>query len=455
MNLQYTLNRFLRQFLPSPLAIAVILTFLSFVLAFLFTPSPNKGLHLTQLLQFWHNGMFDSSLIEFAYQMMLILVLGHVLVLSEPMQKVFKHLLKLVKHQNSAIIVTSVFTMLAGFVNWGLGLVFGAILARKIGEHAYSNNIKINYPLICALGYSGMLIWHGGVSGSATIKVAENGHLASLVPEFSKILPELISTAETTFSWQNLTLFILLLLLIPIIFITTSSKSTKTFPEYTSVLSQKFTSDSSIADSHYLDQSYWLSKGIALLIIIAVFANYSEQILQFQLTPNFLNFSMLGLGLLLHKNLNAYSKALQQAILGAAGILIQFPLYFGIMGVMRDSGLIASLSATIAQFASAEILPVFTFISAAIVNVFVPSGGGQWAIQGPIIINSAQALNVDLRTLIMSLAYGDQVTNMLQPFWALPLLAITKVKAQHLLSYTLIMMFVASLIFISGLLILY
>lgn len=456
MNVPLYLSRFLERFLPSPLAIAIILTLLSFGLALGLTTNTTEGWHMVQLLQFWHDGIFNANLIVFAYQMMLILVLGHILVLSQPVQAVFKFLLNYVTHQSSAIIVVSVFTMLAGFLNWGLGLIFGAILARKVGEHAYQKGFSLNYPLICALGYSGMMIWHGGMSGSATIKVAEAGHLASLVPEFSNQLPNLISTAETTFSWQNISLFVLVLVIVPCVFLFIKPK-TSAVNAYRQLLQQSsFTTKiNSTHQFHYLDQSPWLSKLIGVLLLVAAIVNYHEALLHFQLTPNLLNLIMLGLGFLCHSNLIAYTKALKKAIGGAAGILIQFPLYFGIMGIMRDSGLVTELSQQLVRLASQDLLPLFTFLSAALVNLFVPSGGGQWAIQGPIIINSANSLGVDLRTLIMSMAYGDQVTNMLQPFWALPLLSITKVKARDLLTYTILMMLIASLVFMGGLLILY
>ena len=99
-------------------------------------------------------------------------------------------------------------------------------------------------------------------------------------------------------------------------------------------------------------------------------------------------------------------------------------------------------------------LPIFTFFSAGLVNIFVPSGGGQWAVQGPIIIESALKLGVPLPKAIMALAYGDQITNMLQPFWALPLLGITKLKAKDILPYTLLLMIVGVVIFLLGLLLL-
>ena len=155
----------------------------------------------------------------------------------------------------------------------------------------------------------------------------------------------------------------------------------------------------------------------------------------------------------MHGNFYNFLKAIDKAINGASGILIQFPLYFGIMGIMNQSGMVQMMSDFFVNISNETTFPIFTFISAGIVNIFVPSGGGQWAVQGPIIIDAATQLGLSIPKNIMALAYGDQITNMLQPFWALPLLGITGLKAKEILPYTLILFFSGSIIFISGLLI--
>ena len=162
---------------------------------------------------------------------------------------------------------------------------------------------------------------------------------------------------------------------------------------------------------------------------------------------------LLGLGIVLHGSIYKYLKGIDDAIGGASGILIQFPLYFGIMGIMKYSGMVGIFSDFFVQISNEVTFPIFTFISAGIVNVFVPSGGGQWGVQGPIIIEAASQLNVPYWKAVMALAYGDQITNMLQPFWALPLLGITGLKAKEILPYTLLLLLIGSVIFISGLLI--
>jgi short-chain fatty acids transporter len=201
-----------------------------------------------------------------------------------------------------------------------------------------------------------------------------------------------------------------------------------------------------------IDHSKIFGCGFGVLILIAFFYQYSHNLAQLIITPNMLNFLMLGLALILHGNFSNFLKAVEEAIKGASGILIQFPLYFGIMGIMSESGMVGQISDFFVSVANETTLPIYTFFSAGLVNIFVPSGGGQWAIQGPIVVESALKLGVSLPKAIMALAYGDQITNMLQPFWALPLLGITKLKAKEILPYTLLLMLLGTIVFITGLL---
>ncbi len=161
---------------------------------------------------------------------------------------------------------------------------------------------------------------------------------------------------------------------------------------------------------------------------------------------------MLALGLLLHRTPASYVRAIERAASGAAGIILQFPLYAGIMGIMAATGLTARFATSLAAFGHGSMLPLTTFFSAAVINLFVPSGGGQWAIQGPIAVRAAIDAGIDPATMVMAVAYGDQLTNMLQPFWALPLLAITKVAARDIVGYTAVAMFAGGLWIALGLL---
>ena len=438
--------------IPSPFSLAILLTLVAIVLAWTF--GSGKEENITSVFSYWIDGIWDNSLLVFGYQMMLILVLGHVLALSQPVQKLLNLITGFVRSTAQAVVFVSISCMLVAFFNWGLGLIFGAILARKIGEKAQKEGFDINYPLIGASGYVGLLVWHGGISGSAPLKVSESGHLASLAGDNNLNLPDFIPATETIFSWENLLVFGLFLLFVPILLRYLAKRRSKESLD----LDLHLSTGESLKEpkvSSKLENKRWFSKGFGLLILVGWFFAYESQWSVLSITPNMLNLLMLSLGLLFHQDLDQFSKAVKEAIKGASGILIQFPLYFGIMGVLSGSGLITTFALQITNLANQDTLPLFTFVSAGVVNFFVPSGGGQWAIQGPINILSAQELQVPLQHQIMAFAYGDQVTNMLQPFWALPLLAITKLKAKQILPYTALLFLLGAFILIMSLLLIY
>ena len=183
--------------LPSPFTIAVLLTFLTFVLSLIFTENSEKGSHFFNLLSYWENGIWNNTLLVFAFQMMLMLVLGHALALTKPVNSLIEKVTRYCNNTANAAAIISFLTIIVSLFNWGLGLIFGAIFARKVGEHASRKNIKLNYPLIGAAGYSGMMVWHGGLSGSAPIKVAEEGHLSSLLSNSNFSAPSILVDSDS------------------------------------------------------------------------------------------------------------------------------------------------------------------------------------------------------------------------------------------------------------------
>lgn len=457
MRVTKAIENIFKNYLPSPFTIAILLTVLTILLALVFTKPVDTGwgTYTIDVLQFWEQGIWSNSLLVFAYQMMLILVLGHVLVLSTPVSKAILKVTQYCNTTSSAAAIVACSTMIVAFFNWGLGLIFGALLARKVAEHAQRNDIRLNYPIIGAAGYMGLMVWHGGISGSAPIKINEDGHIVGIMkdvssPEILNQIPNVIDYGQTVFSWWNLIIFVVVVLAITSLFFFLGKITSPTkidLPEY------QMDSDKEVGtQAEKLDSSKVLTIGFGLMILITFGFRYIEDIKALKITPNLINFFMLGLGLILHGSFKKFTNAIGESISDISGILIQFPLYFGIMGIMSSSGMVTEISDFFVSVSNATTLPIFTFFSAGLVNIFVPSGGGQWVVQGPIVVESALQLGVPLPKAIMALAYGDQITNMLQPFWALPLLGITKLKAKEILPYTLIAMVVGSIIYIAGLL---
>ncbi|MFD2566493.1 short-chain fatty acid transporter [Pseudotenacibaculum haliotis] len=457
MNITKAVENIFKKYLPSPFTIAILLTLITVLLALFFTKPLEVGVldYTVDVLQFWEKGIWSNGLLVFAYQMMLILVLGHVLVLSKPVSNAILKVTKYCKDTATSAAIVACTTMLVAFFNWGLGLIFGALLARKVAEHAQKNKISLNYPIIGAAGYMGLMVWHGGISGSAPIKINEEGHIAGIMkevssPEILSQIPEVIDYSQTIFSLSNLLIFLAVVVVISGLFFWLGKKASPTeisLPEYQMNIDEKATTK-----AEKLDSSKVLAWIFGALIIVAFSYRYFDDIKALKITPNLINFFMLGLGIILHGSFKRFTSAVGESISDVSGILIQFPLYFGIMGIMSNSGMVTQISDFFVSVSNATTLPIFTFFSAGLVNIFVPSGGGQWVVQGPIVVESALKLGVPLNKAIMALAYGDQVTNMLQPFWALPLLGITKLKAKEILPYTLLAMFVGSTIYIIGLL---
>ena len=445
MSIAKKFEKVFKGLLPAPFTIAVLLTFFTFILALFMTQPKAEESHILQLLSYWEEGVWHPPLLVFAIQMMLMLVLGHVLALTKPINSLIEKGTSFCNNTANAAAIVTFFTLVVSLFNWGLGLIFGAIFARKVGEHASKNNIPLNYPLIGAAGYSGLMVWHGGISGSAPIKIAEEGH-------FLADKMGVISQAETIFSTMNISVSIVLLIVLPLTMYYLGKRSKgSALPIQTSLENEAI----EIQGAEKIDHS----KIMAYIFggIILAFAFYKAFILPEKIslniiTPNYINLVLLGLAVMMHSSFYNFLKGVDKAISGASGILIQFPLYFGIMGIMNHSGMVQIMSDFFVSISNETTFPIFTFISAGIVNIFVPSGGGQWAVQGPIIVEAATQLGVSIPKSVMALAYGDQLTNMLQPFWALPLLGITGLKAKEILPYTLILLAAGIIIFISGLL---
>ena len=434
-----------RRTLPSPFSIAIILTFTTIFLALILTES-----NFITILNSWEEGLWNPKLMTFTTQMILMLVLGYVIGLTPFANNIISKITGLCSSNSRSAALVSFFSILVSLLNWGLGLIFGAILARKVAEHACENKVQINYPLIGAAGYSGLMAWHGGLSGSAPLKIAEKNHFKDIISDenlLSKI-PENLDLSYTIFSPMNIIVCSTLLFIIPLTFYLIGKRvKTKEIFIKNKLKKKKFSSNNLIG-AEKIDFNRIFGQIIGLFIlIVAINKGIKASSLSF-IDPNFINLTLLGLAIFLHKQIISFLEAVKEGIQNAAGILIQFPLYFGIMAVLKDSGLIEMISDLFVQISNENTFPIYTMFSAGLVNIFVPSGGGQWMIQGPMILQASIEIGVPIQKSIMALTYGDQLTNMMQPFWALPLLYITNLKAKDILPYTLLIMILGFFIFL-------
>ena len=439
------LSKLAGRYMPEPFTIALALTLVTFVVAAISTPNG-----VMDLLGFW-GGRLDGEtvvakekgfwmLIAFAMQMCLILVTGFALASTPLAKRAIAWLAERPRSGNQAIAGTAVIAMFAAYINWGLGLIVGALLARDMARACRRQGIPVHYPLLGAAGYSGLMVWHGGFSGSAPFKVTQAKDVAELLPGLDI---GVISLEQTVLSPLNLTIALLMFVLVPLILIRMSPAAEAVRP----IEPGQGGTEAEDDDADYertpaaaMERSpilAWVLGGAALVYLFA----YLSKIGFDRADLNAINLFFLALGLILHGSPLAYGRAVGRAASGCAGIILQFPFYAGIMGLMKQSGLMEQASRWVAEIATKDSFEALTFLSAGLVNLFVPSGGGQWGVQGSIVMQSAQALDVPLGNAVMAFSYGDGWTNMLQPFWALPLLAITGLKAKELVGYTAALMF--------------
>ncbi|NNE09612.1 MAG: short-chain fatty acid transporter [Gemmatimonadetes bacterium] len=422
-----------QRFLPDPFTLALLLTFVSFLLGWGLTDTSPWG-----MAQHWYDGFWN--LLAFSMQMALILVTGHALAITPPVQRALTGVARVVTSTRSAVVLVSLVSMIAATVNWGLGIIVGALLAREVAIAATKRGIDLHYPIVAAAGYTGFLVWHGGLSGSAPLTVAQPGH-------FLEASVGVIPVTGTLFSPMNGVMLLLLLLAVPSILVAMIPRGGWIAPPVF-VDTEAPTVSGPRTPAEALDRNTLLARGIALGGIAVLASRFFAGGFA-TLNLNTMNFLFLFLGLLLHGSTKRYGAALGEGVRGAGGIILQFPFYAGIMGMVSQSGLVTvladafvSMSAAggVVGLSEAKLLPFLSFLSAGIVNVFVPSGGGQWAVQGPVMLEAAARIGVPAEKIVMAVAYGDEWTNMLQPFWALPLLGITRVRAQDMIGYTAALM---------------
>lgn len=459
MSFSQKFERLFHNVLPSPFTLAVGLTFFVLLIAFLFFKPADQGFlnHGVDILGYWYEGIWNGPFLVFAYQMILILVLGHVLALTNSASVLIEKAASYCTTTARAAAIVTAFSVILGLLNWGLALIFGAIFARKVAEYATKKGFRINYPLIAASGYVGLMVFHGGISGSSLIKVAESGHLANLMQGNAAMagiaLPDIIGFSETVFSPMNISVTLALVIILPFSAYALG-KNAVPAPYQLKRFHATEALGTKTGWAERFDDYQFPALFLGFLALIAATIVATNSIVSGNgnfVDPNFLNLIFLGLGLIGHGSLSKFAEAVGEAITGAAGILIQFPLYFGIMGVMQHSGIVSGISEFFVSISTARTYPIFTFFSAGFINILVPSGGGQWMVQGPIIVEASTKMGLPLGKSILAMAYGDQITNMIQPFWALPLLSITGLKAREILPYTLFFMIVGSVIFLTAL----
>jgi short-chain fatty acids transporter len=432
---------------PDPFVLAIALTL--GVMAVAILHRPETGLEAVEAtLGNWSGSAGLWKLLAFGMQASLMLVLGTAVADAPPVRRRIEALAARAKTPRALVALVAFAAILLGLVNWSLALIGGALLARSAGVHARRQGWQLDFPLLAAAGYSGLMVWHGGLSGTAPLKATTPKDLVEVLGEDLAGRVGTLGLEQTLLGDLNLFVSGGLLVLGPLLFmamVPASSAELET-RHYEGELSddeqERAEEPTSRSTLEQIETSPWVLRALALPMFAALAFFVARKGLG-RVGLDTVNLTLWVAAMALHGRPDKFVQACERGIRGATGIFIQFPLYAGIMGMMSGAGLSRSL-AEVVSTAGPDLLAPLTFASAALINLFVPSGGGQWAVQGPIIMESALRTGVEPARVLMAMAYGDQLTNMLQPFWALPLLAITGCKAREIVGYCMIFMLVGA-----------
>ncbi|MDR2050825.1 MAG: short-chain fatty acid transporter [Deltaproteobacteria bacterium] len=425
----------MQKYLPDAFLFAVILTFVSFLGAFALT---DKG--VMDILQAWGDGLW--GLLGFSMQMILIVVTGHTMAISRPIKKLLATLASIPKTPAGAAALCSFVAGICFWINWGFGLIVAALLARELARRVRG----LDYGYVVASGYTGLVVWHGGLSGSIPLAVATKGHL---VEKLTGIIP----TTETIFTGPNLIICGVTILALPVLFKFMCPTGSDVHVVDPALLvdpeEPKEPAVKTLAQKLEYSRVVTLVLGLMGVVYLLRYFYVNGAM---NLSLNIVIFVFMWAGIILHGTPISYVRAVNEAIKGAGGIAVQFPLYSGIQGIMIGTGLAGIVAQWFISFSTELTFPLFTFIAGGIINFFVPSGGGQWVVQGPINIPAGIELGVSSAKVAMSIAYGDQWTNLIQPFWALPLLGIAKLGAKDIMGYCAMALVLTGVIYGAGLL---
>jgi short-chain fatty acids transporter len=386
------------------------------------------GVGIRNLVKYFGDGFW--GLIPFTMQMAMIIIGGFVVATSPPVHKFIKRLAKVPRTPRGAVAFVVFFSMTTSLLSWGLGLIFGGILVREIVRNVRG----IDYRAIGAAAFVGNgSVWALGLSSSAALVMATPGSIPVALLKISGVIP----LSLTIYTWQSAaTAAILIVSSVTVGYLSTPSHSTKDAESFgvTEGLEIKKAEERKTP-------AEWLEFAPVLSILIGILGlGYIAQVLSVKgplaaLDLNTYNLLFLMMGLLLHWRPRSFVHAVNDSVPATAGVLIQFPFYGGIFGIITYSTLAARLAHFFVSFSSTNSYPIVVSIYSAILGMFVPSGGSKWIIEAPYVLQAAKDLHVNLGWVVQIYNTSEALPNLINPFWMLPLLGLLKVKARDLIGY--------------------
>jgi short-chain fatty acids transporter len=427
------------RWMPDPLVIAIFLTAVAFAAALAFT-----DFTAGQSVEAWGNSYW--RLLRFTAQMILILALGHVLANTRAVRRLLIAVASLIRSARMAYVGLTMFASLAALLSWGLGLIVPAVLSRIIATNCRERGIKVHFPLLVACAYCGTIVGMQGLSASIPLVLNTPGH-------FLEAEIGMIGLGQTIFSWWSVSIVIAIIIILPQVMrrLAPDDEHIVEIPASATVTPQDeedLTKDSPVTPSQKMENARWITLSLAFLggiYVVRFFLDGGE------LQLDSLNMIFVVLGLAFADSPRHYIELLGNAAKVAGPFLIQYPLYSGLMGLIADSGLGALIVGGFVAVSNADTLSIWTFFSAAFLNLFIPSAGGQWAVQGPIVTEAAMQLGADIPRVAMSVTVGEVWTNAIQPLYAVPVLAIAGLHIRDIMGYCVIALLALAPIYLTAL----
>ncbi len=440
--------RLVQRWLPEPFIFAILLTFVAALVAM-----PLCHQTPLEVVEHWGGGVWN--LLAFAMQMALVLVCGSTLAAAPVVKRAIDAMARVPQSAPAAIALVTIVSALSCWLNWGFGLIVGVVFAKAIARQ----RSDVDYRLLIASAYSGFVVWHAGISGSIPLTMATPGEALAMATDGALTSP--VPLAQTILNWHNLVTVLLVIIGITVANTLMHPKQGVLTIDPTLLRDDDNNTETNVSSSaktpaQRLEQSKLLSWLVALMLLAYLGIHLAVRGAGLDLGGVIMIF--LALGLLLHSTPVDYVRAFGKATTGAAGIILQFPFYAGIMGIITGIGASGiSLGGVMAEacirISNPVTYPLLTFLCAAVLNMFVPSGGGHWAVQAPIMFTAGANLGVDPGLTGMAISWGDAWTNLIQPFWALPALAIARLDAKDIMGYCLIDLLITGVIICAGLLV--
>ncbi len=422
------LNDWTQRWVPGAFSIAWILTLLVVGLGVTIGHAS-----LVDCVRSWGDGFWE--LLPFSMQMCLVMVTGSIVAVSPPVARLLARLAALPRTPRQSILLMSLVSMLLALFHWGLSIVGSAVLVREIGRR----RSDVDFRLLVAAAYLGMgTTWHAGLSASAPLLVATPGH-------FMESTIGLIPVRDTLFAPFNLILVAIVVVVFAVVtpFLHPPRERTVTVgPAQLTAIEMyrpptRPSGAEGMAPAVRLEFSPWVNWSFGVLALVWLGSYMARP--THPVTLNVLNFTMMGLAIALHPSAASLVAAAEDAGKLVFGIILQFPLYAGIYGIIQSTHLAQTLANAFVGIASTSTYPLIVYWYSGIVNYFVPSGGSKWAIEAPYVLSAGKMLGVPAAKVVTAYAWGDMMTDIIQPFWAIPLLAAAKLDFREILGFCMIL----------------